>query len=152
MKRLFKFLLFLSLIISCFTLTSSNAPKNVKADLFLNLSKIRNNQGYIYIFLYNYPNQYPKAPFKHYKVPKESVKNGHLTTVIKNVDFNHSYAIAIIDDENNNKDLDRFLGLPTEGFGFSNNVHPIISLPDFHTLLFSFFRESSLQIELQYFL
>ncbi|MFD1550969.1 hypothetical protein DNU06_04790 [Putridiphycobacter roseus] len=152
MKRLLKFILFFSLISCTFSFTNKRITQNNQANLYLNLSKIRNKDGCLYIFLYNYPNQYPKAPYKHYKVTKESMKNGHLTAVIKDVDFYNAYAITVIDDENSNKDLDRFLGLPTEGFGFSNNVKPFVSMPEFNALLFSFLQEGSLQIELQYFL
>lgn len=31
------------------------------------------------------------------------------------------YALAIIHDENSNKKLDTFMGIPREGFGFSRN-------------------------------
>ena len=34
------------------------------------------------------------------------------------------YAVFVIDDENGNGKLDtNFIGIPTEGFGFSNNLH-----------------------------
>lgn len=31
------------------------------------------------------------------------------------------YAVQVLHDENDNGDLDRFLGIPTEGYGFSRN-------------------------------
>lgn len=34
------------------------------------------------------------------------------------------YALAVVDDENGNGKLDtNFIGIPKEGFGFSNNLH-----------------------------
>jgi uncharacterized protein (DUF2141 family) len=45
------------------------------------------------------------------------------------------YAFALYHDENANDKLDRSgLGLPTEGFGFSNNPATIMSLPSFSSV------------------
>ncbi len=45
------------------------------------------------------------------------------------------YAIALYHDENANQKIDRSgLGLPTEGFGFSNNPTTIMSLPSFSSV------------------
>lgn len=44
------------------------------------------------------------------------------------------YAVAVLDDENSNMKLDRnFLGIPIEGFGFSNNPRVYFSAPSFRT-------------------
>ena len=43
-----------------------------------------------------------------------------------------TYAIAFAHDENSNGRTDQgFLGIPTEGYGFSNDVRPRLSAPDF---------------------
>ena len=42
------------------------------------------------------------------------------------------YGVAVIDDINGNKKLDRnFLGIPTEGFGFANNPKVTLSAPPY---------------------
>ena len=42
------------------------------------------------------------------------------------------YALAVVHDENLNRVLDmNGLGVPTEGFGFSNNALPILEPPSF---------------------
>jgi uncharacterized protein (DUF2141 family) len=44
------------------------------------------------------------------------------------------YAIAILHDENSNRKLDRnFIGIPKEGFGFSNNPKVHLTAPGFDT-------------------
>jgi uncharacterized protein (DUF2141 family) len=44
------------------------------------------------------------------------------------------YAVVVIHDENSNMKLDRnFLGIPKEGFGFSNNPRVILSAPSFQS-------------------
>jgi uncharacterized protein (DUF2141 family) len=43
-----------------------------------------------------------------------------------------AYAVAVYHDANANHDFDRtIVGLPTEGFGFSNNPAVVNALPDF---------------------
>lgn len=118
--------------------------------LKIGLSNIRNNNGYIYIFLYQYDNQYPYNPYKHYKVDKSKVKDGVLIAKISNLAFRTNYAISLIDDENNNEDLDRWLGIPHEGYGFSNNVKPFLSLPKYNDLCFDFKQSKNTKIKLQY--
>jgi uncharacterized protein (DUF2141 family) len=144
----------LSLLFLCFSISSIQKIDTVvstqKGTLKIDLSNIRNNDGYIYIFLYQYKDQFPYNPYKHYKVNKSKVKNGVLTAQISNLDFKSNYAISLIDDENNNEDLDRWLGIPHEGYGFSNNVKPFLSMPEFNELLFDFKQSKNTQIKLQY--
>lgn len=41
------------------------------------------------------------------------------------------YAIMLYHDANNNNKFDKFLGLPLEQYGFSNNARPGLGPPDF---------------------
>jgi len=123
---------------------------NKTGTLDISLSNIRNSDGYIYIFVYQYEDQYPYNPFKHYKVSKSKVNNGVLTARISNLPCKDNYVITLIDDENNNEDLDRWLGIPHEGYGFSNNVKPIFSMPQFNDLTFDFKQSKKMKIKLQY--
>ena len=48
-----------------------------------------------------------------------------------------TYGIALIHDADDDGDMTyTFLGLPAEGFGFSNNVRPRLSAPDFAAAAF----------------
>lgn len=150
MKKWFSlFVLCASIILSY---SFKNVGENLDGDLYIQLKNIRSTDGVIYVFLYNYENQYPKAPFTYYTVDKLNVRNKQLKVKISDIKFSDNYAITLIDDENNNEDLDRILGIPTEGFGFSNNVRPLISLPKYAELLFNFKYEKTISIDLQYFL
>lgn len=43
-----------------------------------------------------------------------------------------TYAIAVYHDENNDRDFNRtFIGLPNEGYGFSNDAPALVGLPSF---------------------
>ena len=116
----------------------------------IELSNIRNHKGHIYVFIYAYENQYPYNPYKHYKIKKDKVKNGNIAVTISDLQIDGKFAITLIDDENNNQDLDRWLGIPKEGYGFSNNVKPFLSLPDYDDLLCEFEKSHKLNIKLQY--
>ncbi len=122
----------------------------VNDKLRIELSNIRNTDGYIYIFIYAYENQYPYKPYKHYKIKKDKVKDGNLTANISNLEIENEFALTLIDDENNNQDLDRWLGIPKEGYGFSNNIKPFLSLPDYSDLVLDLSSSKSIKVKLQY--
>jgi uncharacterized protein (DUF2141 family) len=42
-----------------------------------------------------------------------------------------TWALSVIHDENDNRRLDRFMGIPTEGFGFSRNPRLRMGPPRF---------------------
>lgn len=47
------------------------------------------------------------------------------------------YAVVVLHDENANEKLDRnFLGVPREGFGFTNNPRVMLTAPGFDTAAF----------------
>lgn len=49
------------------------------------------------------------------------------------------YALAIVHDENMNGKLDvNWLGIPTEGYGFSNDVKAVLSAPEFSAASFPY--------------
>lgn len=56
------------------------------------------------------------------------------------------YAIAVYHDENGNEKLDANLfGLPTEGYGFSNNARGTLAAPGFNAAAFSITGSNSTQ-------
>jgi uncharacterized protein (DUF2141 family) len=63
-----------------------------------------------------------------------------------------TYALAVIHDENMNGKLDtNLLGIPTEGYGFSNDVKASLGAPSFSAASFAYDgRNLELTISLQY--
>jgi uncharacterized protein (DUF2141 family) len=99
------------------------------------VSKLRNNQGQISIGLFNTSDSFPKRG-KRFRgqVAAVSKQKGEIT-------FNQvpagTYALAVIHDENANNDLDtNFIGIPTEGYGFSNNAFGTFGPPSFEDASF----------------
>lgn len=143
----------LLLLIFCLLLSSFKYKGDKRLDsLKVQLSNIRNNKGVVYVFIYSYSNQYPYNPYKYFKFEKKLVKEGVLKLNVRGLEVGKQYVLTLIDDENSNEDLDRFLGLPKEGFGFSNNIKPFLSLPKYDDLVFEFKSSESLSIKVQYLL
>lgn len=63
-----------------------------------------------------------------------------------------TYAIAVIHDENMNGELEtNWLGIPTEGYGFSNDAKALLSAPSFSAASFPYDgRDLDLTISLHY--
>ena len=100
--------------------------------LEIKIDKIKNDNGNIIVGLYDKDNHFPKNASDG-KIVKAS-KSG-VTVVFENIKPG-SYAISALHDENENKDLDQNkIGIPKEGFGFSNNVMGAIGPPSFKKAL-----------------
>jgi len=62
-----------------------------------------------------------------------------------------AYAISVYHDANGNHEFDQnFIGLPTEGFGFSNNPTLLVGPPSFETARFLIKGDSTITIRLRY--
>lgn len=141
-----------AVIILCFLLAFSGAK--AQTQLTVQLDNIRNNKGKLYVFVYSYENQYPDNPYLNFEIDKALVSQfGTLKYTLPAPLAIGKYGISVLDDENANEDLDLFLGVPREGFAFSNNVTPFLSFPDYQTILFDLeSAKKTIFITLQYIL
>jgi len=101
--------------LSIITLLSQHA---VAADLTVNISDIEQGKGHLLVALYADKKSYTngKADF----ASKVKAENEQETVVFENLP-NGEYAIKMYQDENDNSKLDfNILGIPKEGYGFSN--------------------------------
>jgi uncharacterized protein (DUF2141 family) len=99
------------------------------ADLEVVVTNIQVPTGYVRLGLYNNPALFPK---KRGTIDGGDVKvnGGTATYTFRNLKPGQ-YAVAIYHDANANKRFDKTLGIPMEGFGFSNNARPRLSAPSF---------------------
>ena len=101
-------------------------------NLEVKVDNIKNDKGDIMVGLYTADNNFPRDASEG-RVIKAS-KNG-VTVVFLNIKPG-TYAVSAMHDENGNKDLDQNkLGIPKEGFGFSNNARGVMGPPSFHKAL-----------------
>lgn len=119
--------LLLFLIVSLF-IASRSSGLYAQANLNVIIKNIKNDKGNILVGLYDKASGFPrhvkegrivKVTEKQMKVTFPDMKPG-------------AYAISVLHDENQNKDLDQTrLGMPREGFGFSNDAMGVVGPPTF---------------------
>ncbi len=101
--------------------------------LIVKISNIDPPQGVIRLGLYNSRDSYEKR--KSFEGACITVQHTSVTTTFECLPPGF-YAIMFYHDKNNNNKFDRFLGIPTERYGFSNNIRPIFKAPDFDKVKF----------------
>lgn len=140
--------LILLLILVLFTGTGLSQ----KLDLPVTITGIRSEKGLLRLALYNHPEQFPNDPAKSYAFQKNSLVNGRMEVVLKDISPGE-YAISLLDDEDGNNQMNyKLLRIPREGYGFSNNIKPGLKCPPYRKCTFRVDKESSgLEIEMQYF-
>ncbi len=113
------------------------------------ITNILNKNGDVKIGLYNKAKDFSKVD-KVYK--NIAIKIGSKTVKYKFINIpNGTYAIAIFHDENQNGKIDKnFLGIPKEGYGFSNNIRPAFRSANFEESKFELNKNKILSIEMGY--
>lgn len=131
--------LFFFLTISLVFLPSSSFAQKECPSITVKIQNISNNTGIIACAIFEseegFPNKFTKFASKII-----------LTQIrLKDASFEFSdikagtYAIVVIHDENRNGELDtNFLGIPTEGHGFSSGAEVTMSAPSFSDAVFSY--------------
>lgn len=111
----------LHLLFCCSALVLGSFSTLAAHQLALDIGPIENKAGTLHVALYNNA--------EHYDAGKNAVAVQKLEVTSSQVQLQFSgleagqYAIKIMHDENNNGKLDRnMLGIPSEGYGFSNNA------------------------------
>ncbi|WP_306523022.1 DUF2141 domain-containing protein [Rheinheimera sp.] len=88
--------------------------------LDVNIHQIKTTAGTLHVALYNNEAHY-EAGEKALAVQKVAVSSNKIQLQFAGLAAGN-YAIKVMHDENNNGELDRNLfGIPSEGYGFSNN-------------------------------
>jgi uncharacterized protein (DUF2141 family) len=129
-------------------LVLSGLPSRAQSTLVVNIKDIKNNNGDILIGLYDSTSNFPRKVATG-KVVKVTDKEMQITFAdIKP----GNYAVSVLHDENQNKDLDtNKLGIPKEGYGFSNNVMGVMGPPSFRKARFNVpAGDSAISIKMKY--
>ena len=97
----------------------------------IEVTNIKTVKGHVYFALYNNPKNFPKGE-RFYKRVKVKVGKSSVRYTFKGL-ANGDYAVAVYHDKNDdNKCNLNLIGVPTEGYGFSRNFRPILSVPKFN--------------------
>lgn len=100
------------------------------ASLDIQISGLRSAKGVVRICLTAIPARFPDCA----RDPEARLKSLPATAAYTRFDGIQagSYAVALFHDENGNGRLDKFVGIPREGIGFSNNPRLQFSPPKFN--------------------
>ena len=119
--------------------------------LHFDLSNIKNENGYIRYLLFNKAEGYPDDEKMSIGQGSLKVVDAQKGIILKNIEGGQ-YSFTLIHDENNNNVLDtNILGIPKEGFGFSNNPKIFFGAPSFSKCSFEVKGDMTLNIEMKYF-
>lgn len=131
-----KVLILFYCILLCTFLVNANDKNNRTGKIIIEVEGLRNSNGNVRSHLYNSDKFFPTlsdSAFMRVIVP---IENGKCTIVFEDIEYGE-YAFTVHHDENLNVKMDRnILGLPTEGWGISNNPKVIFTLPSFETAKF----------------
>jgi uncharacterized protein (DUF2141 family) len=121
-------------------------------EITVQLSSLRSDDGMVRCSLYDDGTAFPESQ-DHViarAVTRPSGRGG--TCVFRGVARARDYAVVVHHDENNDNVFQKnALGIPEEGYGFSNDVRPKFSAPSFGDCKFHFDSgELALQIAMQY--
>lgn len=132
---LFALVLFSSSIV----LAADNSGSNNKirtGKIIVEVSNFCNDKGVAKLHLFNVAEFFPTQSIKAIARIVTKISNRKVVFEIDNIPYG-TYAFTLHHDENHNGKMDKnFLGLPAEGYGFSNNLHPTFSIPDFEEARF----------------
>jgi uncharacterized protein (DUF2141 family) len=98
--------------------------------VILRVQGFRNHVGRLGVTVFNQPDGWPEENGKAFFHDSFPISGDQ--TVARLTLPEGRYAIAVLHDENSNHKLDRnFIGIPKEGFGFSNNPRVHLTAPAF---------------------
>lgn len=106
------------------------------SNLVIDIADIRSNSGRIELSFYQTGDQFDNdRPFVTKLYSKKHMKDGKMRIRIKLMPG--TWGVAMLDDENANGKMDyKRIGIPKEGFGFSNFRKKILKRPRFEDFQF----------------
>jgi len=129
MNRIHKLVLTISLLLGATALASA-------ANLTVTVKDVRNTTGTVLVAVYD-QSGFGKPELAKAK-QKAGANAGEVKFVFQGLPAG-KYAVAAFHDENGNGKLDRnSLGVPTEGYGFSNDAQGTAAPPNFNQAAFDF--------------
>ena len=120
--------------------------------IHLNILNIRNSTGTVACALFESPDGFP-IEFLHYATNIMVIKIRDAQARCDFLDIPPgTYALGVVHDENMNGKLDtKWLGIPKEGYGFSNDAKAFLSAPSFSAAGFRYDgQDMGLTIRLHY--
>lgn len=130
------------LLIMGITVNIASAQQNVT--ISVNIEGLVNETGHVGVQLMNETNKTVASAYINTKQGYSAIAFGMLTP--------GKYAVRFYHDENGNQKMDtNLMGIPTEGYGFSNNRTGIMGTPPpFKDMLFDAYKDIAINIKALY--
>ncbi len=124
------------------------ACQNLEAQpLEVQINQIKDGSGVLMVALYQTENTFTHHPWKGQVQP---AGKGTVKVAFQDIPPGE-YAISVIHDANKNGKLDtNFLGIPKEGFGFSNDAMGKFGPPSFEKVRIKWSGQGTVTINLRY--
>jgi len=125
-------------ILLVFNLNASiGKPENpATGSVTIEINGLTSDKGEVLVALYNNKEHFPDKGDKAVANGKAVIIKGKATLTFKGLPYG-KYAAAILHDENLNHQMDfNAVGIPMEGYGFSNNAKGLIGAPSFNKAAF----------------
>lgn len=119
-----------------FLFSSSATPSD--PGVKVTIANLRNNNGHVLVSLFKDGVGYPDDASKAVRKAKLTIKDNQAWVLFTGLSGG-SYAVAILHDENDDQKMNKTsLGLPREGYGFSNNVMGAFGPPSYNRASFKY--------------
>ena len=113
-----------------------------QSKLQVEITNIKNNKGNVALELLDKNNESIEGK-------KGKIVDNKCTIIFENLK-NDKYAIRFFHDENENEELDtNFIGIPKEGYGFSNDAYGKFGPKDFEEWLFEVSGDTKIKMKTQ---
>lgn len=106
-------------------------PAPAESKLTVSITNLTNDKGHVLVSLYNTAEGFPSKPEKAVQKRRVTITNKQASVEFSAVPAG-TYAVAVLHDENDDQKMNtNWLGIPKEGYGFSNNVTGTLGPPPF---------------------
>ena len=139
------------LLLVAFISLSVGPPPTQKKEynLTVKVTGIVGIKGIIEFGLFDDPDKYATVGGTCRQIRKKTTAN-EVSCTFYNLS-EKKYGVCIYHDENSNNKCDKnFFGIPTEGYGFSNNKKPVLSAPSFEECSINLTSDKSISIKVLY--
>jgi len=117
------------------------------ATLEVNVTNLKNDQGKVLIALFDSEAAY-RTEDRIFKAARIEIINGEANYRFEDLPAGE-YAIKVFHDENGNDEIDtNFVGIPKEGYGFSNNAKGTMGPPSFEKASFRIYDSATQSIRI----
>lgn len=133
-----------------FLLFGSNISLQAQT-LNVEINKVKSNKGKILLSLYNAEKGFPYESTSCIKIFTLQPKAGKVVLTTSEIPTG-VYAIALFHDADENGKLStNMLGMPKEGYAFSNDASGFLGLPSFKSASFRFQSDTTIFIQMKHF-